>query len=157
LAPELATPNLLNAPTNLRTGRTDLAQIFIPDVIKVDLSTSPARLAGNPDEPGFHRLSIFGGDVLTSQVQPGFGNGVIPGGWPNGRRFGDDVLDIAVIAIFSDLRTNPPMVYRLPNTPTANLEIDKVSRNDITYNRVFPYEATPQNGRAHDHHGQMAH
>jgi hypothetical protein len=154
LAPELAT--LLKAPANLRTGRTDLAQIFIPDVIKVDLSTGPARLAGNPDEPGFHRLSIFGNDVLRSQVQPGFGNGVIPGGWPNGRRFGDDVLDIAVIAILSDLRTNPPTVYRTPDTPTANLEIDRVSRNDLTYNRVFPYEATPQNGRAHGHHGQRA-
>jgi hypothetical protein len=138
----------------LRTGRVDLAKIFIPDVIKVDLSTGPARLAGNPDQPGFHRLSIFGGDVLTSQVQPGFGNGTIPGGWPNGRRFGDDVLDIAVIAILSDLRTTPPMIFGAPNT--QNLQIDKVSRNDITYNRVFPYEATPQDGRVHQHHGQMA-
>ena len=54
----------------IETGRTDIAGIFIPDVIKVDLSTKSARLAGggpghptNPDDPGFSRLSIFGGDV----------------------------------------------------------------------------------------------
>ena len=54
----------------IETGRTDIAGIFIPDLIKVDLSTTSARLAGggpghptNPDDPGFSRLSIFGGDV----------------------------------------------------------------------------------------------
>ena len=58
----------------IETGRTDIAGIFIPDVIKVDLSTRSARLAGggpmhptNPDDPGFSRLGIFGGDVLISQ------------------------------------------------------------------------------------------
>ena len=120
LTPELAA--LLNAlvfgsdvaPT---TNRTDIAGIFIPDLIKVDLSTGPARLAGggpnhpsNPDDAGFSRLSIFGGDTLISAVQDGFGNGTVPGGWPNGRRFGDDVLDIAVTALISDLRVSPPKI-----------------------------------------------
>lgn len=151
--PELAA--LLNAlvfkadvaPT---TNRTDIANIFIPDVIKVDLSTAPARLAGggaadpaNPDDPGFSRLSIFGGDVLTSQVQPGFGGGVVAGGWPNGRRFGDDVVDIAVTALISDLRVSPPII----RGPAG----DNVDRNDIAYNKVFPYAATPLNGRNHTH------
>jgi len=135
------------APT---TGRTDIAGIFIPDLIKVDLSTAPARLAGggathltNPDDPGFSRLSIFGGDVLTSQVQPGFGGGVVPGGWPNGRRFGDDVVDIAVTALISDLRVSPPII----RGPAG----DNVDKNDIAYSRVFPYAATPHNGRNHAH------
>ena len=63
-------------------NRTDIAAIYIPDLIKVDLSTSKARLAGggpndptNPDDPGFSRLSIFGGDVLKSKIQDPFGNG----------------------------------------------------------------------------------
>ena len=135
------------APT---TGRTDIAGIFIPDLIKVDLSTAPARLAGggathltNPDDPGFSRLSIFGGDVLTSQVQPGFGGGVVPGGWPNGRRFGDDVVDIAVTALISDLRVSPPII----RGPAG----DNVDKNDIAYSKVFPYAATPHNGRNHAH------
>ena len=135
------------APT---TNRTDIAGIFIPDLIKVDLSTAPARLAGgganhptNPDDAGFSRLGIFGGDTLTSTVQPGFGGGVVPGGWPNGRRFGDDVLDIAVTALISDLRVSPPIIVG----PAG----DNVDRNDIAYNKVFPYAATPLNGRTHTH------
>jgi hypothetical protein len=132
------------------TNRTDIAGIYIPDVIKVDLSTGPCRLAGNgtftganPDDAGFSRLGIFGGDTLTSTIQPGFGGGTIPGGWPNGRRFGDDVVDIAVTALISDLRTSPPII----RGPAG----DNVNWNDMAYNKAFPYESTPQNGRNHGH------
>jgi len=132
------------------TDRTDLVGIFIPDLIKVDLSTGPCRLGGNgtssganPNDPGFSRLSIFGGDTLTSTVQTGFGGGVVPGGWPNGRRFGDDVIDIAVTAMISDLRVSPPVIHG----PAG----DNVNWNDVPYNKVFPYESTPQNGRNHTH------
>jgi hypothetical protein len=132
------------------TNRTDIAGIFIPDLIKVDLSTGPCRLAGggpnhptNPDDMGFSRLGIFGGDTLISAVQSGFGGGVIPGGWPNGRRFGDDVLDIAVTALISDLRTSPPII----RGPAG----DGVDSNDAVFNKTFPYESTPQNGRNHSH------
>jgi hypothetical protein len=131
-------------------NRLDLVGIFIPDLIKVDLSTGPCRLGGNgtstganPDDPGFSRLGIFGGDILTSSVQAGFGGGVVPGGWPNGRRFGDDVIDIAVTAVISDLRVSPPVI---------NPAGDNVNWNDVPYNKVFPYESTPQNGRNHTHH-----
>ena len=133
------------------TNRTDLAGIFIPDLIKTDLSTGPCRLAGggaahptNPDDAGFSRLGIFGNDVLTSTVQAGFGGGTIPGGWPNGRRFGDDVVDIGVTALISDLRG--PLVIRVADG------IDGVSANDMAYNKVFPYASTAQNGRNHTHH-----
>ena len=134
----------------IETNRTDIAGIFIPDLIKVDLSTAPCRLAGGgpahptvPDDAGFSRLGIFGGDVLTSSVQAGFGGGTVPGGWPNGRRFGDDVVDIAVSALISDLRG--PLVIRVADG------IDGVSANDAAYSKVFPYESTPQNGRNHQH------
>ena len=155
LNPELA--KLINAIVFAGSGpapetnRTDLVGILIPDVIKVDLSTGPCRLAGggtnnvaNPDDAGFSRLGIFGGDTLTSTVQAGFGGGTVPGGWPNGRRFGDDVIDIGVTALISDLRG--PLVIRSADG------IDGVSANDIAYNKVFPYAATPQNGRNHTHH-----
>jgi Domain of unknown function (DUF4331) len=135
---------------DVETGRTDIVGIFIPDMIRVDLSTDPCRLAGNgtqqgpnPDDPGFSRLGIFGGDTLISQIQPGFGDGVIPGGWPNGRRFGDDVVDIAVTALISNLRVNPPII----RGPAG----DSLDFNDVAYNKTFPYESTPQNGRNHSH------
>jgi Domain of unknown function (DUF4331) len=150
--PELARLiNLLvfNAPVAPETNRTDIAGIYIPDLIKVDLSTSKARFAGggptNPDDDGFSRLSIFGGDVLKSNIQDPFNNGgFIPGGWPNGRRFGDDVVDIAVTALISDLRDPNHLIVRGPAG-------DGVDRNDMAFNKVFPYESTPQNGRNHQH------
>ncbi len=159
LNPELAT--LLNLIVldpdipGIDTQRTDIAAIYIPDMIKVDLSTDAARLAGrgpqqdppdpNFDDPGFSRLGIFGGDVLVSDIpdHPFNIGGSVPGGWPNGRRFGDDVLDIAVTALISDLRVSPPII----RGPTG----DNLDQNDIGYNKTFPYEGTPQNGRNHTH------
>ena len=159
LNPELVT--LIDAlvtngaiPEDRKTNRTDIRGIFIPDTIKVDLSTAPARLTGGgSDDAGFSRLGIFGGDVLTSTVQPGFDltddnvnnpNGTIPGGWPNGRRFGDDVIDIAVFALVNDLRTSPPTI-------DINVDgIDNVNSNDSIYNKVFPYAGTPHNGRNYE-------
>lgn len=117
-----------------------LRSIFIPDMIKVDLTTGPARLAG---QGGFNRLSVFGGDVLKSTFQDPFNNGgFIPGGWPNGRRFGDDVTDIAIIALG----------LAGPGPDFSGVNADRVPANDITYNSVFPYAATPLNGRVHTHH-----
>jgi Domain of unknown function (DUF4331) len=144
------------------TGRVDLSAIFIPDLIKVDLSTDPVRLAGNgpgapdnPDDMGFSRLSIFGGDIMESQAAGhpfrlpsqflGLAPGkfFVPGGWPNGRRFGDDVLDIAIIALLSDLRD--PANLKISDPFKGNY--DGVTGNEMGYNKVFPYESTPQNGR----------
>ena len=72
----------------------------------------------------------FGGDVLQSQIQDPFGNGgFIPGGWPNGRRFGDDVVDIAITAILSDLRS-PQLFIQVAG--------DNVDQNDMPFNKVFP-------------------
>lgn len=165
-SPELATLiNALVLKSNIAptTNRTDLAAIFIPDLLKVDLSTVAARRAGGgannvvlADDTGFSRMSIFGGDVLESPVAghafrlPGSAIGAdatksyVPGGWPNGRRFGDDVIDIAVTAIISDLRS-------IPLTIRSADGIDNVSANDAIYNKVFPYAATPHNGRNYAH------
>jgi hypothetical protein len=111
-----------------------LHSIFIPDLIKVDLTTPPARLAG---ATCFNRLGVFGGDVLKSTAQDPFKNGgFIPGGWPNGRRFGDDVVNIALIA----LGAAGPFGSIDPNYNGTRVE-----HNDETYNQVFPYAGTPHN------------
>lgn len=151
------------APT---TNRADLSAIFIPDLLKVDLSTVAARTAGGganngvlADDPGFSRLGIFGGDVLESPVAghpfrlPGSAIGAdasknyVPGGWPNGRRFGDDVIDIGVTAVISDLRG-------IPLTIRSADGIDNVNGNDAIYNKVFPYGGTPFNGRNYVHNAK---
>ena len=164
--PELAA--LINAvglqPSDdpaITTGRTDLSAIFIPDLIKTDLSTPAVRLAGggpehptNPDDAGFSALSVFGNDLLPSRVQNlgPLGN-MVPGGWPNGRRFGDDVVDIAINAILSDLRpVLAPGTGGSLEIDTDGTGLDRVNGNDIAYNKVFPYAATPLNGRNHGHH-----
>jgi len=162
--PELATlingAGLQPGDPAITSGRTDLSAIFIPDLIKTDLSTPRARLAGggagsaNPDDEGFSRLSVFGNDVLPSKVQKlGVLGNMVPGGWPNGRRFGDDVVDIAISAILSDLRPIlVPGTNGNPEIDTDGSGLDRVNANDIAYNKVFPYAATPHNGRNHPHH-----
>ncbi len=123
LNPELAV--LINAVYNTTfatTNRTDLAAIFIPEVLKVVTTTDPVRLAG---QPGFSRLGFIGGDTT---------NGV-SGGWPNGRRLGDDVADIALTAIASG-----------PDYSTITIVGDNVPENDLPYHQVMPYLATPHSG-----------
>lgn len=133
LNPQLAAVLGLNA-----TDRTDIAGIFIPDMVKLDTTTGPARLAGTVNDAGFSRLSVFGGDTLLNED----GNAVA-GGFPNGRRFGDDVVDIALLALIGN---------QLPAEDALNAADDGVQENDISFNKVFPYAATPQNGRNHAHH-----
>ena len=98
-----------------------LRQIYIPDVLRVDTTTPPVRL---PGQSGFSRLGFLGSDVTTGST------GVRSGGWPNGRRVGDDVVDIALTAL---------------SVFTIDLG-DNVNANDQIYNQVFPYLATPHAG-----------
>jgi hypothetical protein len=109
-------------------GRTDLVGIFIPDLIRVDLSTGPVPLAG---ESNFNRLSFIGGDTTLSA----YTGQQVPSGWPNGRRFGDDVVDIALTAVASG-----------PSYQTITPVSDNVDANDTVYDRVFPYGGTPWGG-----------
>ncbi len=109
------------------SGRSDLAAVYIPDVIRLDTTTGPARVSG---ESGFNRLGFLGGDTLMT------GSGqMISGGWPNGRRFGDDVVDVALTAVASG-----------PSYSTITLLGDNVAANDQAYNQVFPYAGTPHSG-----------
>jgi hypothetical protein len=121
--PEVAT--LINTVfgTGFATmGREDLVAIFIPDVIRVNTGTGPVRLAS---QAGFSRLGFIGGDTT----------GGVSGGWPNGRRLGDDVVDIALTAVASG-----------PAYTTITVVGDNINANDQVYNQVFPYSATPHAG-----------
>lgn len=104
------------------TNRSDLVAIFMPDVLRVDTTTGAVPLAG---QPGFSRLGFIGGDTTSGKNS----------GWPNGRRFGDDVVDIALTAIASG-----------PSYSTITVVGDNVPSNDQVFNQVFPYSATPNAG-----------
>jgi hypothetical protein len=112
------------------TGRADLRAVFIPDVLRVNTTTGAVRVAG---EAGFNRLSFIGGDTVANAAGT-----QIPAGWPNGRRFGDDVVDIALTAVASG-----------PAFSAITVVGDNVAANDQVYNRTFPYAATPHAGTRH--------
>jgi hypothetical protein len=134
---------LTNYPA-IESNRTDIASIFIPDLIKVDLSTGPARLQGAGDnDTNYSSLGVFGGDTLTSKLT----GGAVSGGWPNGRRWGDNVVDVALNALL-DSTNLAAAGFGLIGAPSFS---SGITTNDAVYSKVFPYESTPQNGRNHTH------
>lgn len=121
--PELATLiNLVFGTAFQAEDRADLVAVFIPDVLRVSTQSGPVTL---PGQSGYSRFGFVGGDMT----------GGVSSGWPNGRRFGDDVIDIALTAIASG-----------PSYDTITVVGDNVPANDILYNNVFPYAATPHSG-----------
>jgi hypothetical protein len=121
--PELASLiNTVFGTSFVTANREDLVAVFIPDVLRVNTATGPVRLSG---QAGFNRLGFIGGDTTAG----------VSGGWPNGRRLGDDVVDIALTAIASG-----------PSYSTITVVGDNINANDQVYNQVFPYSATPHAG-----------
>ena len=140
LNPEVAV--LINAVYGTKfatTGRTDLAAVYIPDVIRVDTTTGPA--ISRPGQRAFSRLGFIGGDTLTNGV-----GAKVPGGWPNGRRLGDDVVDVALTAVASG-----------PTYSAVTLVGDNIDHNDQVYNMTFPYAGTPNAGTANSKDSTPAH
>jgi hypothetical protein len=95
------------------------------------------------------RLGLLGGDAA---------------GYPNGRRVGDDVVDISLRAVLGGTPFNPnnpaPGVTNPFNVAPNNTVGDGVDRNDVPYLDRFPYLGTPNSGNAagnaapHQHHVQ---
>ena len=83
------------------------------------------------------RLGLLGGDVA---------------GFPNGRRVGDDVVDIELRAVLGGTPFTPDFNV-FPNNAIG----DGVDTNDVPYLTRFPYLGTPHSGnirgsRPHEHH-----
>jgi hypothetical protein len=111
----------LGAP---ETGRDDLVAVLLTGVPKLNL-TGP-KLADVlrlnltiPVTKSPNRLGVLGGDTQ---------------GWPNGRRLGDDVIDIAEQAVGGFLKGT-----KLPLG-------DGVNGDDIDLLDAFPYAADPKSG-----------
>jgi hypothetical protein len=128
LSPQLAKViNILFPGLNVpETNRTDIVQALLTgvpgltqirpgapptDTLKINLGVAP--------NPSPSRFGVLAGDTQ---------------GFPNGRRLGDDVTDIALRVVGGFLKGN-----RLPLG-------DGVDQNDVAYRATFPYVALPHPG-----------
>ena len=135
-APELA--GLLNALYGITvppTPRNDLVAVFLTGVpglnqpagvtpsemLRLNMAIAPAS---SPN-----RLGVIAGDVA---------------GFPNGRRLGDDVVDIAERVVAGVL---VPGFNISPNNALG----DGVDANDVPFLPYFPYVAPPHNPFNHSH------
>ncbi len=116
--PELA--NVLKAVYGLNippAPRQDLLGVFVPDMQRLNVAVPPAATQ--------QRLGPLAGDGA---------------GWPNGRRFGDDVVDIGLRALAGVL------VQGFGGAPNNQLG-DAINANDLPYLNRFPFLGTPHAGR----------
>ena len=128
-------PKLIEAVYGIKapaTPRNDLVSVFLTGVkglnmpkgkitpseqIRLNMSTP---VTANPN-----RLGVIGGDVQ---------------GFPNGRRLGDDVVDIELQVLEGEL------------VGSANDLGDGVDGNDAAFSNTFPYLALPASGSNADPH-----
>jgi hypothetical protein len=116
------------------TPRTDLVTIFltgIPGLNQIGTTPRPSEMlrlnTGIPASSRPHRLGVLAGDLA---------------GFPNGRRVGDDVVDIALQAMAGATPLTPAFL-RAPNNRLG----DGVEQNDRPYLDVFPFLTVPNPGR----------
>ncbi len=118
--PAGAVPGLPNYATFLSDGKPH-------EMLRLNVAIPPTNCNFN-DFTNIQqcRLGILGGDLA---------------GFPNGRRVGDDVVDIELRAVAGGTPFTPN-TNKAPNNTLG----DGVSHNDVPYLTRFPYLGTPQSG-----------
>jgi Domain of unknown function (DUF4331) len=128
-------PKLLKLVFNVDSPpapRTDLVTIFLTGIpglnqpANVRASEQLRLNMGIPPSASPHPMGVLAGDLA---------------GFPNGRRVGDDVLDI-VLQAAAGATPLTPAFNRSPNNQLG----DGVSRNDVPYLTRFPYLGVPHAG-----------
>lgn len=120
-------PGVIDAPAK---NRADLSAIFLTGLPKLNFTgnvkADMLRLNTSiPPKTGddANRMGVLAGDLA---------------GWPNGRRLGDDVIDIAVQAVAGATHT--------PANEKASILGDGVNENDRAFLLRFPYQQDPISG-----------
>lgn len=152
---------VLDAPTS---GRVDLVRVFLtgvpglnrppfmadPDDPSAGPGARPSDLmrlnvaipATTVGSPGFNRLGVIAGDL---------------GGYPNGRRVGDDIVDITlrvaagVLLPGNACQNGTQSCNQAPNNQLS----DGVVENDRMFRTTFPYLASPWDGVTNPYHGRQ--
>jgi hypothetical protein len=145
-------------PDAATTGRTDLSLILLHGVPTVNNTGSVAA-----DELRLNTgIAPCTADDPTDQVGQCRSIGVFYNGtdsaadlqaWPNGRRLGDDVVDMEIRAVIQGYGPILNSLFGLPNLSPNNIVGDGVNSNDQPFLSVFPYLALPNQGYSHTHHG----
>jgi hypothetical protein len=119
------------------SGRDDLVQVFLTGVpgLNQPANVTPSEMlrlnVAIPPSETENPLGVIGGDNA---------------GFPNGRRLGDEVVDI-------ELRVAAGFLLGEEFQNGANGQLgDGVPANDVPFMAQFPYVATPHQGFEHIHH-----
>jgi len=141
LAPELAAiintvyPSLPDARTSERSDLVLILGQGVPGVTATntgDTLYDMLRLnMGIPPTAKPERMGVLAGDA---------------GGFPNGRRLTDDVIDIEIRAVADGYGSFLAENFQLPNLEPNNAVGDGVNKNDKTFLDGFPYVAGPWQG-----------
>lgn len=113
--PPNTVPGAPNFTTFLSDGRPH-------EMLRLNVAIAPVGI----NSPNYSRLGLLGGDI---------------GGFPNGRRIGDDVTDIALRAVLGGTPFTPQF-----NVAPNNMVGDGVSVNFEGFLSRFPYAQTPNQG-----------
>jgi hypothetical protein len=133
--------------------RTDVANVFLIGLrgvnLQINTSSNPSVAAYPTQAPNTVpqerlrlNLAIPPSPGTASAVGTANRLGVLGGdnaGFPNGRRVGDDVVDI-------ELRVLAGVLQTAFNVAPNNQLGDGVNQNDVPFLTVFPYLATPRSG-----------
>jgi len=120
----------LNVQTNTSTNPSVAAFTGQPantvpqERMRLNMGIAPTGAANAQGTP--NRLGFLGGDNA---------------GFPNGRRVGDDVVDIELRVLAGATTLTPDF-----NKPPNNMLGDGVNQNDVPFLTRFPYLGTPRSG-----------
>lgn len=151
-------PPVLDAPTS---GRNDLVRVFltgVPGATRFPFQNDPADPSAGPGSApaeyirlntavpataagSENRLGVIGGDL---------------GGYPNGRRVGDDVVDITLRVAAGVLLPGNSCAGGTANCNQApnNQLGDGVNQNEKPFRTTFPYLASPYDGYSVQYRGR---
>jgi Domain of unknown function (DUF4331) len=132
----------IGAPTD---NRTDLALAFLQG-IPPGLGVPTTQIGSKPAKADLLRLNLAVPPTTGAQNRIGLLAGDADG-FPNGRRLGDDVIDVAERAVAGAIPATFPNVFpNITPSPAAGALGDGVETNDLPFLAQFPYVPNPVAG-----------